>query len=396
MNLLIILYLLAIAPKLLLDRVLKGKRHPAFLQRLGFSLPAIKAPLIWIHAVSVGEVKAALPLFLELKKRHPNHFFFITTTTATGQAEAKRSIKANAFAYLPIDLSWVVRKWVKHLQPETFYLVESDFWPNLLKALRRNQTKIILASAKMSARSFRRFSLFPNFTKRLFSHFDYICVQNQDHHARFAPFTIPSRLHITGNLKLDLSPQPTRPLTIPTPAITISCTHPTEEESLLTLLLPTPYFLILAPRHPERFKEVAQLLTRKNIPFTRLTDPDHSHSRVLLIDTMGQLPSCYAASRLAIVAGSFVTHIGGHNVLEPCLYSTPVLFGPHMQGQAEFATRVINAKAGFQVPLSDLTQTIANFFSNPAQEKSMRASALALVSINRGAAERTLSTINKL
>ena len=168
MNLLILLYLLLIAPKILFDRVMRGKRHPGFLQRLGFQIPRTDKPVIWIHAVSVGEVKAAQPLFKQLKQNHPHSFFLLTTTTATGQAEAKRSIpQADAFAYLPLDLSWVVRKWVRTLNPRHFILIESDFWPNLLAALKKNGTQIDLVSGKLSARSAKRFQTLSRFSRKL-------------------------------------------------------------------------------------------------------------------------------------------------------------------------------------------------------------------------------------
>ncbi len=395
MNVLILLYLLIVAPKLLIDRVFRGKRHPGLLQRLGFGIPKADRPVIWIHAVSVGEVKAAQPLFRELRQKEPNSFFLITTTSATGQAEAKRSLaEADAFAYLPVDLTWVVNRWVKQLNPRHFILVESDFWYNLLAALKKNGTHIALVSGKMSERSARRFKQFSFFARKLFSHFDQLCLQNETHLQRYAPLVAdPAKLHLTGNLKLDIKPQAIEGrLDLPQPVITISCTHATEEEWLLDALQGGEWFIILAPRHPERFESVAELLARKNIPFSRWSSPQ-KNTKVLLVDAMGQLPICYAHSRLAILGGSFVTHIGGHNVLEPCLYGTPVIFGPHMQGQAEFAQRAIESGAGLQVPLSNIRSTVVEFLNNPKKEESMRKSARELIQSGRGSTIRTLSVL---
>lgn len=392
MNLILLLYLLIIAPKILWDRIIRGKRHPGFFQRLGFFLPKPTGPVLWIHAVSVGEVKAIQPLFQELRKNRG--FILVTTTSATGQAEAKRSLsEADAFAYLPLDFSWVVQRWVKWFNPQLFLLVESDFWMQLLSALKKNKTPILLVSGKMSARSARRFQYISSFAKTLFSHFDHLCVQNEEHAARFAPFLSDlTRLHITGNLKLDLQPQPTEPLSISQPTITLSCTHAPEEELLLDALQGAPYFLILAPRHPERFEEVAQLLRRKNIEFSRWSEADRK-GNVLLVDAMGRLSHCYAHSRLAIVAGSYIPHIGGHNVLEPCLYGTPVFFGPHTSGQTEFANRALSSGAGLCVPLAQLRETIDQFFSQPTQEKAMRDAAKTVLEKSRGATSRTLEII---
>lgn len=397
-----LIYLILISPKLFLDRILKGKRHPGFLQRVGLKIPEANRPVIWIHAISVGEVKSAQPLFRELKKKEKEAFFLITTTTATGQAEAKRSLsEADAFAYLPLDFNWVVRKWVEQLKPKLFLLVESDFWPNLLTALKKHGAKIVLVSGKLSERSARRFQKFPSFSKKLFSHFDLLCLQSEEHYHRFLPLiSDPTKLQVTGNLKLDIEPHPVdtaywkQRLCIEQPILTISCTHAPEEELLLTALQESGWFLILVPRHPERFEEVAQLLAKKNIPHFRWSHLDgrRGGEKVLLVDAMGQLPICYALSRLALVAGSYVDHIGGHNILEPCLYGTPVIFGPHTHAQADLAARAIQSRAGARVPLESLSAFLQHF---PSQEASMRAKALQLIAFSRGSTQRTLIALEK-
>ncbi len=400
MNVVLFFYLILNAPKLFFDR-LKGKRHPAFLQRLGFGLPRPNRSVIWIHAVSVGEVKAAQPLFQALKSEE--HFFFITTTTATGQTEARRSLSgADHFAYLPIDFTWSVRKFVKALNPKHFILVESDFWPNLLRELKKNGTKISLVSGKMSERSFRRFNWFSFYAKCLFALFDHICVQNEEHLQRFLPFVDPSRLHQTGNLKLDLKPQlVSKKLDLVLPVIAISCTHNPEEEWILDALSGGDWRILLAPRHPERFEEVANLLKKKQIPFTRLSDSKMNkiyrlQEGIVLIDAMGQLPICYTNSQLAILGGSFVDSIGGHNVLEPCLYGTPVFFGPYMHAQKEFAKRVLELGAGLQISIHELRDAVERFFKEIGFQQTMREKAFAAAEMGRGATERTLAIIRPL
>jgi 3-deoxy-D-manno-octulosonic-acid transferase len=336
-------------------------------------------------------VKAAQPLFQELRKTYPDFFFLITTTSSTGHAEAKRSLSsADAFAYLPIDFSFVVRRWVKKLNPKIFIFIESDFWPNLLRVLKKNGTKIYLVSGKMSPRSSKRLSYFSFFAKKLFAYFDQMCVQNQEHYDRFLPFIQDkSRLHIAGNLKMDIQPLSIeKKLTFPLPAIVISCTHAPEEELLLNALYGGPWFLILVPRHPERFEEVAKLLTERKIPFSRWSQGG-SLSSLLLVDAMGQLPLLYASSRLAIVAGSYVEHVGGHNILEPILYGTPTFFGPYMQGQRELASRVLSFGAGRQVPLANLRSEVERFFSDPSLEQEMRKKAFASTFMGRGAMQKT-------
>lgn len=395
MNVIIVLYLLLIAPKLAWER-LKGKRHPGFKERVGFSVPKPTKPLIWIHAISVGEVKAASPLLKAVKEKNPNTQFLITTTTETGQKEAHRTLKeADFIAYAPLDLSFVVRRWVKVLNPKQFILVESDFWPNLLKALKRNGTQISVVSGKISERSFKRFKLFSFFTKKLFSHFDQICVQNKLYRDRFIQLASKTKVHITGNLKLDLLAQPILlPLKLPNQSIIFSCTHETEENDLLNVFLESDYFLVIAPRHPERFKIVAELLLKKKIPFSTWKNRNQLE-RVLLVDEMGQLPACYAATRLAIMGGSFVDHIGGHNVLEPLLYETPVLFGPYMFGQEEFKNLALELGAGQQVCLKEIRQTVDAFFQHKEIENKMKRASREVISKGRGSLHKTLTHLSR-
>jgi len=356
--------------------------------------------VIWIHGVSVGEIKAAQLLYRALKNADPNRFFLITTTTETGQAEAMRSLPdADAYRYLPIDFPWLVRRWTRLLRPKLFFLIESDFWPNLLSAVKAHGGKNILVSGKLSEKSAHRFLTFSFFAKRLFDRFDLLCVQNEEQHSRFLPLLKdPSRLQVTGNLKLDLSPQSVdipfwrKRLQCGTKAIAIASTHGPEELSLLDALWPIQdLFFFLAPRHPERCDAVAEQLNKRGIPFFRWSrlEERSGSEQVLLIDAMGHLPICYALSLLAIVGGSFVP-IGGHNILEPSLYGLPVLFGPHMHNQTEFVSRVLKLGAGQQIALDQIRQTVALILQNPPETGVRR-----LRESLGGALERTLFSLKK-
>jgi len=391
-------------PKLVLDRWKKKKKRPTFSERLGFKIPDPKGmPVIWIHAVSVGETKAAEPLFQKLRILYPDSFFLITNGTATGHMEAKRSLAAaHAFAFMPLDFSWIQRRWAKALRPTHFILMESDFWYNQLCALKEQKTKLILVSGKLSERSAARFLRFSFFSKKLFGLFDVLCVQNEEHAARFSPFS--TNIHVTGNLKLDTLPQkvdlaPVEAL-IQQRAITLASTHAPEEEELLKALKPLfPDLLIyLAPRHPERFDLVEKILISEQISYIRWSQISYRTGKetVILIDSMGQLPICYSLSKLAIVAGSYTDKVGGHNLLEPCLYGCPTLFGPHTYSQKEFSTKLLAAKAGLQVQLSDLEQTVRRLLENPAHLQEMSRSAATLISTNRGAADRTIAAVQQI
>ncbi len=379
-------------PKFFFDRI-KGKRHPSFLQRLGLFLPSRpEGQVIWIHAVSVGEVKSAAPFFRILKEKFPDAWIFVTTTTATGQEEAKRSLKsAGAYLYMPFDFSFVASLFVNKLRPDLFFLVESDFWPNHLKAVKRGGGKTFLISGKLSKKAASRWRYIPKFAQKMFSNIDLLCVQTEEDKTRLLPFT--SKISITGNLKFDFQPQETNQLPVPLDRIfiTLGCTHSPEEEWLLDLLKESPWTLFLAPRHPERFVEVADLLAKKKISFIRWKDlPNLHEEKVVLVDCMGQLASCYLLSKLAIVGGSFVTHVGGHNVLEPCLYGCPSLFGPHTFTQNLLVEKVLTAQAGLQKSLEGVRDGVEEILEKRADFSSR---ALDLVRKSRGASLRTWETI---
>lgn len=389
-------YLLLLGPKLLWDRVVKGKRHPGFRQRLGFGLPPLPEgrPIIWIHGVSVGEIKAMQPLFEKMKKKLPQAVFFVTTTTATGFEEAKRSLKGAAYSYMPLDFHGAVERTVRHVRPDLFLLSESDFWPKLLKQIQLRGGKTVLISGKLSKRSASRFFTFRFFAKKLFDRFDFLLVQNEEQKNRFLPLVSePGRIHITGNPKFDLKPQIVQAPSTPHTFITIACTHAPEEEQLLDVLLTGEWRFFLAPRHPERFEEVAQLLTRKKIPFTRWSQTQELTAKVILIDAMGKLPLCYTLSRLAILGGSFVPNVGGHNILEPCLYSVPVFFGPHMFGQPDLVQSVLTARAGRQLSLLSLRAAVDQFFKESQEE--MREAARQLMAHRGSSTEKVWELLVK-
>ncbi len=320
------------------------------MQRLGFFLPQMEK-VIWIHAVSVGEVKAAAPFFQLLKKQFPSHRFCITTTTATGFVEAKK-INADQHLYLPLDFSFSANRFVQKINPECLFLIEGDLWPNLLKAMKK-KGKVFLVSGKMSERSFKRFSLFPKLTSKLFSHLDLLCVQSEEHANRFAHF-VPEKVKVTGNLKFDMAPVKTEML--PRDFLTIACTHRHEEELLLDRLHGIDLPIFLAPRHPERFSEVASLLLKKNISFAHFSE--EKEAKVILVDRMGALPICYSQSKIAIIGGSFVPNIGGHNLLEPALYGCPTIFGPYTHKQIDLVNKILDAKAGRKATLENLVESI--------------------------------------
>lgn len=351
--------------------------------------------MVWIHAVSVGEVKAALP-FISLCKEKWDAFVLITTTTKTGFEEAKRSLsQADAFYFLPIDFRFSVRRFIRKTRPSILFLMESDFWPNLLKEMKRAGGRVVLLNGKMSERSFRRWSFFPQLSRRIFEPIDLFCVQNEEYAHFFQKLVQnPSKISSTGNIKLDAKAQPVSSFDFATdlPLITVSCTHHPEELLILRALRNGPWKILLAPRHPERFSHVAHLLEKEKIRFARFGEK-LGNEEVVLIDAMGKLPLCYAQSQLAIIGGSFVPHVGGHNIFEPCLYGCPVLFGPFMSAQKDLVQKILSFKAGKQVSLEDLPQAV---FSILSQGSIFSKNTVSLVEESRGAVENSWRLVNIL
>lgn len=380
---------------------------------LNLGLPAKgNDPVFWIHGVSVGEIKAIVPLAKLLHQQYPQAKIIVSSITETGQAEAKRSLPFAHFTlFLPFDFSWISKRIIETTKPDLLILSESDFWYHFIHYAKEQGATIIVANAKLSERSCRRFKSIPWFSQRIFSNIDLICPQNHSYQERFEQIGIPSsKLITTGNLKFDAE-YPT--LTLEDLSLwqkklgikfgdfvlAIGSTHHPEEEWLLKILkklwISYPHLKVLiAPRHPERFESVSQLLEKSDTSFSRMTQKKmENDSQCILIDTIGHLRTCYQLSDLAIVAGSYVSHVGGHNILEPSGYGVPVVFGPHMHSQPELLSLVLNANAGLQVPLEQLEKTLSDLLSNKQKRKEMGQAGLKLMAHNQGASKRTFEAI---
>lgn len=342
---------LCLIPKWLLKKKYRG----TISQRLGFSLPkkANKIPTVWIHMVSVGETKVMIPIYERLRKKYPKGAFFFSSSTKTGHQEAMHCLpNGDGYFFLPLDFSWTMRRLVFRYKPDLLFISESDFWPNLISQIKHIGGKIIVVNGKISHRSAARFAKIPKFSKRLFGKIDKICVQSEEYAKRFHSLYVPQdKITITGNVKLSI-PSSTltedekqhwrKKLQIPTTGkiITLGSTHEGEEELLLPHL--TDYTVLLVPRHPERFAKVKKFLE------------SHSYPNVHLVDQMGVLWICYQLSDAAIVGGSFLPGIGGHNIFEPIQAKIPVIFGPYMEAQKELVKLILEYNAGIQTPHENL------------------------------------------
>ncbi len=361
------------------------KRRHAFRRFFVPKLPKL-SDVFWIHAVSLGEVHAAKGLIQKLQATYPDLPIVLSSSTNTG-IQAAKAIKGIKSAFiLPLDFSFLMRPLVQKLRPKALVLVESDYWKNLLYYAKKEGATIGLVSGKMSMRSQKRLATFSFWSRHIFSYFDAILVQNTLYKSAFIQANAPKKnIHITGNIKYGAAP---KPIDSSTQALwrkklhiekgdlvlTIASTHAPEESLLLDQLSilwkALPHLkVLLAPRHPERFSEVARLFTEKQYDYIRYSNLGKKKSNLILIDTMGFLPVCYTLSNAAFVGGSYTQHVGGHNILEPIFCKAPVFYGPYMHSQKEMQELVEKYRAGSTIAVENWAAFFLEFFQDIDKQK---------------------------
>lgn len=406
-------------PKLIYSIIFQKKYRESLFLRLGIQYPIFrpsKYRSIWIHAVSVGETKAVVSVARELKRLFPHHPLIISSITETAHAEAKRSLPfADYHVYLPFDFAFLVKAIVKKASPGLVILSESDFWYHFLYYAKQGGAAIAMVNGKISERSAWRFHQFSYFAKPLFRLFDVMCVQNKLYVERFIEAgATHDQLVVTGNLKLDEDyPQLSQDeiqqwkkklgIRGDQLVLTIGSTHHPEEEMFLHILKEIwekhpKLRVILVPRHPERFGQVAELLERAQISWINFSNIQRctAQEKVILIDAMGLLRMCYQLSDCAIVAGSYTKRVGGHNIIEPCSYGTPVLFGPYMHSQVELVDLMKQYHAGRQVDIKDLPMVLTQWLENSHERLELGAGGFHLVHSLKGANQRTLQALQPI
>lgn len=415
MNWLYNIALTTLLPKMLYQRLFRGKYRGNFLQRLGVNFPEMRKEgrkLVWLHAVSLGETKAITPLAAEIKAKFPDCLMVVSSVTETGHNEAVKNIPyANWHVYLPFDVSWIIGPVIRRVAPDFVVLSESDLWLNFLREAKRAGAKIALVNGKMSQRSGLRYRRFPLAAQMIWPSIDLFCLQSEIYKGRFIAAGAPEkRMVVTGNIKHDrkiteVDKEEWRAkfgIGAGDRVLVLSCTHDPEEKLLLAALKEIwrsfpKVKVLLAPRHPERFDEVEQLVCRAEIPLQRysrlLPNPVE---RVFLIDRMGLLDSCYQIADLALVGGSFTPKVGGHNILEPCAYGTPVLFGPFMHAQPDMVPLVKEYGAGGQITSEQIAAEISRLLMDENERLALGKGALKLMEDCRGSAMRTFFEILSL
>lgn len=410
------LSIIILIPFFIVKMITARKYREGIIERFGFigrdKLARLRSgPVVWVHAVSVGESKAVIPVLKLLKKRRPDVRILFSTVTTTGNRAVQKDAGnlIDALIYFPLDLSWVVRRVLDATNPELFIVVEKELWPNLLKALRARSVPAIVVNGTISDRSFRRFKQFSFFFRDIFASIELFCGRTADDTRKaIEAGVIPSRACSFGNLKFDLDPDTPseerlaglkRVLGIgPSDMVIVAgSTHAGEEVQVIkafkALRAGRPGLrLIIAPRHPERFSEVESIIKSAGLVPSRRTAP--TGGDVILLDTIGELMTFYAISTLAFVGGSLVEDVGGHNLLEPAFFSKPVVYGPHLTTYLSMAELLEEAGGGFRVDdFEGLTKTLGTLLQDETLAAKAGAAAKKAVEANRGAAEKTVEAI---
>ena len=389
-------------------------------QRLGFGA-SLQTPCLWLHAVSLGEMSAAAPLLRALRRRYPQLPLVVTTATPAGKARAEALLPPGAdIRFLPYDTPGSVRRFLARIQPRAAVIMETELWPNLLRECERRGVPVLLASARLSAKSVSRYQRFGALFAGVFTPNLTVAAQTSDDAARFRSIgAAAGQVHVTGNVKFDLElaadviqagHELRAALGARRPVWIAGSTHAGEEEQVLDAqaLLQSARpdaLLVLVPRHKDRFAAVADLLTRRGVDFVRrsqmppgapplpIDTPQPIPPPVLLADTVGELALLYACADVAFVGGSLVP-IGGHNLLEPAALGLPVLTGPSFQNSREIARLLLDRGAALQVnSAAELAAALQRLLADAVERRRIGGIGQAIVAANRGSVERLMILI---
>lgn len=405
-----------------LYRSVSRGRSPAFRQRFGFiddsdTTVLQGSEVIWLHAVSVGETIAAVPLVKALRQRYPEKKIVISNVTETGRQVAQKIAGVDLCIYFPFDYTFAVARALATIKPSLILVMETELWPNFIRQAAAGGIPTVLVNGRISDRSYRRYLRLAWFFAPLLRQFSAICMQSQEDGRRIVAIGARhDQVQVTRNLKYDI-PIPSRSAEerqqlkkdyrFPGQALvfTAGSTHEGEDELVISAYLTARragknVFMVLVPRHPERARQVAALLAAAGLPFglrSSLEDKEcFAPGEVLLVDTVGELINLYAISDVVFVGGSLVA-TGGHNVLEPAALSVPVLFGPCMDNFREISALVLAAGAGIQVSDgADLADRLIFLLDDGAARTAMGARGAQLIEDNSGSAQRHLRVVEQV
>jgi 3-deoxy-D-manno-octulosonic-acid transferase len=409
--------LLLSLPYWLLESSRHGKYRAGLPERLG-KVPRRLSPdphlhTIWVHAVSVGEVIAVTGLTLELRQRFPQHRIVVSTTTATGQKIARGRFGEDSVFYFPLDLPFAIRPYLQRLRPELIVLAETEFWPNFIRLAHLSGAKIAVVNARISDRSLPGYKRFRGIVTRILQDVDLFLAQTDEDSRRLQAIGAPSdRIEVTGNLKFD-APIPAPPTIVDNlrlafeganagPVLVCGSTMDGEESLLLqafeNILVSHPRaVMILAPRHPERFTAVAELLRKLNVRCCRRSDwkGEPISGEVLLLDSIGELAALYSLADVAFVGGSLVPK-GGHNIIEPAQYGVPIVVGNHTENFRDIVGLFQSCNAVRIVGPAELPLVFMELLTNDAERAALGRRAAETLRSQIGATQRTVEALQRL
>ena len=399
-------------PVIFFRYVLKAGFTPSYreriAERLGILPDSVPTGTIWVHAVSVGEVNAAVPMIKNLLQTQ-NRQVLITCVTPTGSAQIKKALGEQVtHVYAPVDVGFIVKAFLRKLKPAMIVIMETEMWPNLIFHSTCANIPVLFANMRLSDRTFARVVRLKQFSGYVLQDVSAFCVQTEEDHRRIAKIGLPdSKISVTGNLKFDV----TAPEDVlergrqirerlgadDVQVIILGSSHDGEETGFLDVFVKMkeefPMLLgVIVPRHPERFDPVCQTISQRGLHVVRRSQlngqlPDEAE--ILLVDSMGELMEYYAACDVAVVGGSFIP-VGGHNILEPLMTGTPLIFGPHMSNFRLISQLVLSAQAGFQVSnMDELGTSIEKLLRNSELHQEMVVKGYQLLADNRGSVKRT-------
>lgn len=419
LNALYLLLLVLGAPWLAWKAFRTGKYREGLRAKLLGRVPlrSGSGPCIWLHAVSVGEVNVLGPLLRRLEQEYPAWECVISTTTRTGYALARTKYAPRLVFYCPLDFSWAVRAALDRIRPNLLVLVELELWPNLIRAAHRAGVKVAVVNGRLSARSARGYRRIRPFIARVLHGIDLIAVQNTEYAGRFLDLGAPpERVRVTGSVKFDgaeterQNPRTERLAALwglpPHEPVLLagSTKEPEESVALQTFLALAPAFprlrLILVPRHPERFDDVAALLDQAGVRWQRRSrlesDGADPQARILLVDTVGELGAWWGTARIAYVGGSLGRR-GGQNMIEPAAYGAAVSFGPNTSNFRDVVDMLLTRDAAIVVHNGrELTDFARRCLDQPDFAAQLGQRARDLVHEQQGAAARTCQLIAEL
>ena len=414
-ELLMWLVFIAFLPKAIYQAISQKKYRKSTSRRFGFQFPKVErkgsGPIFWVHAVSVGETQAIASFVKRIKREISDATFVISSVTETAHETAKRALPdADYHVFLPFDFYFSVKHTLSLANPDVVILCETDFWWRFLYEAKKLGAVAMLVNGKISERSCNNFKRAGFFAKRLFGLIDFYCLQSEEYKKRFLSLGVPaSKIKVTGNIKGDVQFSSLQKDEIQRLkeslgfakddlVLVVGSTHDPEELLILQELKPllekyAHFKLVIVPRHPNRFSEVANLIANsglENSSWTKLESGLKSSPKVVLVDAMGALIKCYQIADLAIVAGSFTERVGGHNILEPCYFGVPTLCGPYMHTQQQLLDTAHHFGAIVQVDEKNLQKTVDELIANPQKRKDIGQKGLVMMTTLRGATDRTI------